>query len=116
MVDDCCTEDDTCPLFVYINCGTAGIFSLSAFIYRQCVWQYSTWREERGEVVEDLRVSFPSCETDHGTDLQREGLQLLSCAQTVHFQHILHVVEETHKQVAGVRTGRKHWGIKRKGS
>lgn len=68
----------------------------------------TTWGEEGGEIVEDLRVPFPSCETHHGAHIEVEGPQLLPWAQTVHFQHILHVVEETHKQVAGVCTGGKH--------
>lgn len=68
----------------------------------------STWREEGGEIVKDLRVSLPSCETDHRAYIQREGPQLLPRAQTIHLQHILYVMKETHKQVAGVRTGGKH--------
>lgn len=67
-----------------------------------------TWREEGCEIVEDLRVPLPSCETHHRAHVQRERPQLLPRAQAVHFQHVFHVVEETHKQEAGVRTGRKH--------
>lgn len=67
-----------------------------------------TRREEGGEIVEDLRVPLPSCETHHWADVEREGLQLLPRAQAVHFQHILHVVEETHKQEAGVCAGGEH--------
>lgn len=69
---------------------------------------FRTWREEGGEIVEDLRVSLPPCEADHRADIQREGPQLLPGTQAVHFQHILHIVEETHKQVAGVGTGGKY--------
>lgn len=67
-----------------------------------------TWGEEGGEIVEDLGVPLPSRETHHGANVEREGLQLLPRAQSVHFQHILHVVEETHKQEAGVRAGGEH--------
>lgn len=67
-----------------------------------------TWWEEGCEIVEDLRVPLPSCETHHRAHVQRESPQLLPRAQAVHFQHVFHVVEETHKQEAGVCTGRKH--------
>lgn len=67
-----------------------------------------TWGEEGCEIVEDLGVPLPSCEAHHWAHFQREGPQLLPRAQPVHFQHIFHIVEETHKQEAGVRTGCKH--------
>lgn len=67
-----------------------------------------TWGEEGREIVEDLGVPLASCEAHHRAHLQREGAQLLPRAQPVHLQHIFHVVEETHKQEAGVRTGCKH--------
>ena len=67
-----------------------------------------TWWEKGSEIIEDLRVPLPSCETHNRAHVQREGPQLLPRAQAVHFQHVFYVVEETHKQVAGVCTGRKH--------
>lgn len=72
-----------------------------------------TWWEEGCEIVEDLRVPLPSCETHHRAHIQREGPQLLPRAQAVHFQHVFHVVEEAHKQEAGVGAGGKHCGGRR---
>lgn len=70
----------------------------------------STWGQEGGEIVEDLRVDLASGETHHGAHVQGEGAQLLPRAQAVHLQHVLHVVEEAHKQVAGVGAGGEHCG------
>lgn len=86
----------------------SSIYSKPFTSHTTCISWSRTWGEEGGEIVKDLRIPLPSCETDHGADVEREGPQLLPRAQTVHFQHILHVVEETHKQVAGVGAGGEH--------
>lgn len=73
-----------------------------------CYKSFITWGEEGGEVVEDLRVPLPPREADHRAYIQRKGPQLLPRAKTIHLQHILHVVEETYKQVGGVGAGGEH--------
>ena len=67
-----------------------------------------TWREEGGEVVEDLGVPLAAREAHHGAHVQGEGPQLLSRAEQVHLQHIFHIVQEAHKQEAVVRAGGEH--------
>lgn len=77
-------------------------------------WRSPTWGQEGGEIIEDLSVPLPSCETHHRAHVEGEGPQLLPGAQAVHLQHVLHVVEEADEQVAGVRAGGKHWKKKKR--
>lgn len=39
--------------------------------------QFSTWRQKRCKIVEDLRIYFSSCKTHNGANIKRKGPQLL---------------------------------------
>lgn len=83
----------------YFSIGPGQNYVLTSYMQTRKVHnqRFSTWGEKGGEIVKDLRVPLPSCEADHRAYVQREGPQLLPRAQTIHLQHILHVVEETHE-------------------